>query len=579
VRSLKKFAIGESKFDAISVNVIIPVYGERSDALAATLTACLKQTYPISEIFVVDDGSVDPVSLPDWAQNSPIVQLLRLPQNRGISGARNAAIALSHATLLACINTEIVPEADWLATCVRHLAQHPYVGACFTRVVPQNPNKLLSRWRMRFQEPAKYGQLSGPAVFAPGHAVLFRKEAVDQVGGYDIRYRRRHEDSDICIRMRRVGWETHYTAQSSCVSIQRDSLSELSRKQLRDSDWFAPGEYSFFRLFLLQCRWLFVRLARNLLRGRILFLPIDVAIWGRSLQIALSSNLRKRYAQRKAGKMNAFSTLAVRVRWTSRLLSQDLLTWRGRSDFFAAFRSRNRISSRIQPIHLVRGIVFVDGKTSVIDLRTFAQVFLDEVYSGLEFRDCAVIDIGAHKGYFAAYAMLRGAKAVICYEPEDSNFRALSLFAESTDGSKRVIELHQEAGGEDGEAQLYVSSESWCHSTIARPELKYSKTINVPSRSLPNILLEARKRFTKDNIILKIDAEGAECPLLLNASAESLSEVREIIFEFHTFSHCSLQHIVEKLSSVGFEYITIVKQADLHHFRNKASFTVRQKKR
>jgi FkbM family methyltransferase len=277
--------------------------------------------------------------------------------------------------------------------------------------------------------------------------------------------------------------------------------------------------------------------------------------------------------------MNAFSTLAARLRWTSKLLSQDLLTWRGRNDFFAAFRSRNRGSSRIQPIHLIRGTVFVDGKTSVIDLRTFAQVFLDQVYSGLEFRDCAVIDIGAHKGYFAAYAVLRGAKAVICYEPEDSNFRALSLFAETTEGPERVVELHQEAGGDDGEAQLYVSSESWCHSTIARPDLKYSKTINVPSRSLSTILLEARKRFTEDDIILKIDAEGAECPLLLNAAVEVLSEVREIIFEFHTFSHCLLQDLVERLSSFGFEYIAVVKQADLHHFRNKASCAVRQKKR
>lgn len=294
---MTKLGSPEDNQKALSVDVVIPVYRERSEALVATLSACLEQTYPICKIFVVDDGSLEPVSLPDWAKPSPIVHLLRLPQNQGISGARNAAIALSNASLLACINTEILPEPDWLATCVEYITRHPDVGACFTRIVPQYPHRLLSRWRMRFQEPAKYGDVPGPAPFAPGHAVLFRRESMNRVGGYDVRYRRRHEDSDICMRMRQAGWETHYTAQSYCVSIQKDSLTELSRKQLRDSDWFSPNEYSFARLFLIQCRWLLVRLGRNLLKGRFLFIPVDLAIWGRSLQIALSYNLRPRQAR------------------------------------------------------------------------------------------------------------------------------------------------------------------------------------------------------------------------------------------------------------------------------------------
>jgi mycofactocin glycosyltransferase len=281
----------------LSVDVIIPVFGERSEALAATLSGCLKQTYPIRTILVVDDGSPEPVSLPVWTKPLTQIRLLRLPQNLGIAAARNAAIALSKASLLACVNTEIVLEPDWLVTLVEYITRHPQVGACFTRVVPQYPHRILSRWRMRFQEPVKYGDVPGAAPFAPGHAVLFRKESVDQVGGYDVRYRRRHEDSDICARMRQVGWQTHYIARSYCVSIQRDSLTQLSKKQLRDSDWFTPREFSLARLFVLQCRWLLVRLCRNLYRGRFLFIPIDLAIWGRSLQIALSDSLRARHTK------------------------------------------------------------------------------------------------------------------------------------------------------------------------------------------------------------------------------------------------------------------------------------------
>jgi hypothetical protein len=111
---------------------------------------------------------------------------------------------------------------------------HPAVGACYTRLVSATPDRILTRWRMRFLE-AKFAEQSGLSEFAPGHAVLFRKEALDAVGGYDVRYRLHHEDSDICQRMRKSGWETHYVAGSRCVSVQKDTLKQLAAKELRES--------------------------------------------------------------------------------------------------------------------------------------------------------------------------------------------------------------------------------------------------------------------------------------------------------------------------------------------------------
>jgi cellulose synthase/poly-beta-1,6-N-acetylglucosamine synthase-like glycosyltransferase len=234
---------------------------------------------------VVDDGSSEPVLLPEWARTSPQIHLIRLAENQGISAARNIGIASSKASLLACINAEVLPEPDWLATCEAYLSNHSDVGACYTRIVPERPNHILTRWRMRFQE-AKYAEQSGPAVFAQGHAVLFRREAVDAVGGYDVRYRRIHEDSDICQRMRKAGWETHYVANSRCISVQRDSLTELAVKQLRDSGWFSPKESSLARLYFDLTKWTLIRAGRNIIKGRVSFLPIDVALWACAVGIA-----------------------------------------------------------------------------------------------------------------------------------------------------------------------------------------------------------------------------------------------------------------------------------------------------
>jgi GT2 family glycosyltransferase len=275
-----------------AVDVIIPAYRERPDALHATLKACLTQTYRVSRILLIDDGSPEPVSLPSAISDGQ-VDLLRLPSNQGISTARNAGIQRANAPFLACVNIEVLPSTNWVETCLVYLSRHPRVGACYTRILPDRPKRLLTRWRMRFHEQ-KYGQTSGAVSFAPGHAVMFRRDAVESVGGYDARFRHINEDFDICDRMRRAGWETHFVAQSECVSIQCDTLSSLSNKQLLRSDWQSPSDYSLLKVFVDQGKWLFVRLARNVAKGRIHFAPVDVAITAGALGIATARAIGSR---------------------------------------------------------------------------------------------------------------------------------------------------------------------------------------------------------------------------------------------------------------------------------------------
>jgi cellulose synthase/poly-beta-1,6-N-acetylglucosamine synthase-like glycosyltransferase len=282
----------QKRDDLLPVDIVIPVYNERPEACAGTLAACMRQTYPVSKIFVVDDGSQQPVTLPDWARSSPCISLVRLAKNQGISAARNAAIACSKTSLLACINAEVLPNPDWLASCEKYLSEHPAVGACYTRIDPERPNRILTRWRVRFHE-VKFGERSGPSSFAPGHAVLFRREAVDAVHGYDIRYRRNYEDSDICKRMWQLGWETHYVANSRCISRQEDSLKNLAAKQLlRDSGWSSLSEGSPIRLCFSLCKWTLVRTCRNISKGRLFFIAVDAAIWARAVWIAAAHALR-----------------------------------------------------------------------------------------------------------------------------------------------------------------------------------------------------------------------------------------------------------------------------------------------
>ena len=48
-----------------------------------------------------------------------------------------------------------------------------------------------------------------------------------------------------------------------------------------------------------------------------------------------------------------------------------------------------------------------------------------------DYAGAVVLDLGAHKGYFGAYALARGARLVISFEPETANLELLERGAET----------------------------------------------------------------------------------------------------------------------------------------------------
>lgn len=242
----------------------------------------------------------------------------------------------------------------------------------------------------------------------------------------------------------------------------------------------------------------------------------------------------------------------------------------GRMDVLRVVWARRNKERTFRSIRLHVGKIFVDGQDAAIDFQVLGQVLLDEVYGEVDLRDKVVLDLGAHKGYFAAYALTAGAKAVFSYEPEPTNFACLSRFAETARLHGKIIEVMQvAAGAADGELTLYRSHESWRHSTIAGQGDVLGGRLQVPCISLSSILAHVRKRFPEENLILKIDAEGAECPILLRAPEECFASIREVVFEYHTFAACSLHAILTRIEGLGFEYATCVKEGDLHMLRRR----------
>jgi FkbM family methyltransferase len=184
-----------------------------------------------------------------------------------------------------------------------------------------------------------------------------------------------------------------------------------------------------------------------------------------------------------------------------------------------------------------------EGHDFAIDWKAFAAIFGDEEYSA-PYENAHVLDVGAHKGYFGAYALARGASVVLSYEPAAGNYAALERAARPL--RSRWETRNAALGEERGTGTLLLDRTSWAHSLrqVDRP----AGTEPVSIVTLEHALAELPGRALRT--IVKIDAEGSECEIL--ARAEALAQVDVLFVEWHPkAATCTAEELVEIAGAGG----------------------------
>ena len=203
-----------------------------------------------------------------------------------------------------------------------------------------------------------------------------------------------------------------------------------------------------------------------------------------------------------------------------------------------------------RPIDVGGMRVFVSRDAYLPDISTFYEIFVAGDYEA-DYRDAVVVDLGAHKGYFGAFALLRGASTVLSYEPQSTNFDYLRRAVESVEASRPGAWRAHKAGvgAERGTVRLNVSRDSWTHSLLDRPgRMVAAESIEVvPLADVLEIASAAGERRS----IVKMDVEGAECEVILGTPAEAWRGVEELLVELHGFSPCSFSELAGALAEAG----------------------------
>jgi GT2 family glycosyltransferase len=198
------------------VAVVIPTWNGR-ELLDGALRSLREQRYRDFVAIVVDNGSTDGTTA-HLQERWPSVAVVALAENRGFAGAVNAGIAAADGDYVALLNNDMELDPGWLAELVAALDADPGAGSAASKLRMLREPGILdgagdlvtwygATWRRGHGERDR-GQYDAPGVVASpcAGAALYRRRALEEVGGFDERFFAYLEDADWGLRAQLAGW-------------------------------------------------------------------------------------------------------------------------------------------------------------------------------------------------------------------------------------------------------------------------------------------------------------------------------------------------------------------------------------
>ncbi|HZB24819.1 MAG TPA: glycosyltransferase, partial [Vicinamibacterales bacterium] len=209
------------------VSVVMPAYNV-APYLEAAVTSVLLQTYRDLELLIVDDGSTDGTSeIADRLRGRDPERILVIHQeNRGLAGARNAALAASRGRILALLDSDDVWEPGFLAAQLAFLGERPSVD-----IVTANARFLggLKHGQPVRPHPDRRAEPTLATILADEEAVfimsVIRRRVYETLGGFNERFQT-NEDYDYWLRAAAAGFTfARNSLPLGWYRVRRESLS------------------------------------------------------------------------------------------------------------------------------------------------------------------------------------------------------------------------------------------------------------------------------------------------------------------------------------------------------------------
>ncbi|MDP0490245.1 MAG: glycosyltransferase [Verrucomicrobiota bacterium JB023] len=186
------------------------------------------------ELLIIDDGSTDQTKevVSAFAAHTTLDLRYSHQPPGGLSVARNHAARLARGKIIAYIDDDARPDADWLHYLRRAFARNPKAAAAGGPNLPPAPISRENAVVTACRGNVSHVLLSDTtAEHLPGCNLAVKVDVLLAEGGFDERFHAAGDDVDICWRLLDAGYELAFHPGASVFHDRRETIAKFVRQQ------------------------------------------------------------------------------------------------------------------------------------------------------------------------------------------------------------------------------------------------------------------------------------------------------------------------------------------------------------
>jgi len=230
----------------IDLSIIIVSYNT-IDLIGNCLDSIFSHRDVASEVYVIDNASSDG-SASLIKRNFPMVSLAINTENRGFAAANNQVLSQCRGRYIFYLNPDTKVMSGALAESVTFMDANPHIGLAGTKIIyPDGTYQESISYRYPGQKYTmnELRGLHGAIACVLGASMIAHSKLIRDIGGFDESFFLYGEDQDMCLRIRKKGYEIGYIDSAVVVhfrgqSERRSTSAEVWKKKL-------SAEYLFYR--------------------------------------------------------------------------------------------------------------------------------------------------------------------------------------------------------------------------------------------------------------------------------------------------------------------------------------------
>lgn len=233
------------------------------------------------EIIVVDNNSQDG-SIEEIEKTFSDIHIIKNPINAGFGRANNLAIKQSKGKYILCLNTDtlLINNAIKIMYDYMENVENSNVAVCGGALYNENMQYIMSfarfpnvfnslsfSWLLKKLFPVIRNQKEPKNIrevdFITGADIFFRKAVLDEIGLFDERFFMYSEETDLCYRIKRAGYNIKIIPLAKIIHLEEKSSQNFwknSRLRVKSKYLYARKNQTLIELYLMKISYLLIHI-------------------------------------------------------------------------------------------------------------------------------------------------------------------------------------------------------------------------------------------------------------------------------------------------------------------------------